>query len=539
MMNKYGYFKYSDFAVGAKNYLTYSTNATLQNGASLTDLVVGVAPYDFASIEQDRYITSEPKPLYDLSTSLAFLTEETSGESGEFDTPITLTANFSAYFSMTGITINSRNVIKDINITAYQDNDIVASGNFVATEKDFFCPLEIELANKIVFTISTIDKPYHFLGIFGIDFGKVRIFDDMQNVSAEIIQNFSVLGDTLEYDTLDFEIAEREQDDYLFQRKQPIDYIVGEDVQATFYIDNGTENDEHTIQVLAYDSIANLEDNFLGGIYNNYSLNSLIDDILANTNIEYEKIGTSGINVTGYLPISSRRKALQTVLQGTNIRCYKGAKLVFKALESTTMALELNESNIVDKPKKTKKQEIQSVTVNQRTYSRGTESAEAYHWYISTTNDVQINFSEPLHSLEAYEVIGVDQDNNDIVDENPSNNVTFVVRGDNYCVVRNSTANKVVIKGLKYVTSTVEYKKINPLTAINENYTNITLELTISSNPQSVCDLLYDLYSRKNSIEFITIEPVEIGKHYSILGENLNIKSIKNSLNGLYEVEAV
>lgn len=539
-MNKYGYFKYSDFAVGAKKYLTYSTNATLQTGSALTDLSVGVLPYDFASFEQDEYVTTKPKKLYDLITSLGFLTADISDENGDFATPITITADFSAYFSMTGITISSRNIIKGLNITAYRDNVEIVNKNFSAANKEEFYTIDIVLANKIVFTVTKIDKPYHFLGLFGIDFGKIRIFDETQQISAQITQNFSVLGNTLEYDTLDLSIIEQDEGDYLFQKKQPIDYFVGEQKKVTFYVDNGVKNDDNTVKVTAYDEIANLEDNFLGGMYENYPFNDLLNDIFANTDIDFETtVETENINLNGYLPITSRRKALQTILEASNIRCYKGEKLFFKPLESVLEGVILDETNIIDRPQKTKKQEIKSVTVNQKVYSRGTEEAEAYHWYVSTTQDILLTFSSPLHSLKAYEVTGVDGNGNDIVSETESANVQFLEAGANYCVVRNRSANKIVIKGQKYIESTVEYKRINPLTALNESYENINIELTISANPQEVCDLLYNLYSRKNSIRFITLEPLKIGGYYSILGENLNIKSITHSLNGLYEVEAV
>ena len=66
-----------------------------------------------------------------------------------------------------------------------------------------------------------------------------------------------------------------------------------------------------------------------------------------------------------------------------------------------------------------------------------------------------------------------------------------------------------------------------------------SLTLTIASKPKEICNLLYELYSRKNSITFKTFVDVEIGGNYSILGESLNIKSKKQSLDGLYEVEAV
>lgn len=539
MMNKYGYFRYSDFALGAKEGASYSINKELQEGSALTQLRVGVLPHNFASIEPNEYITSQPKLLYKMQQDLGLLTAETSNENGIFEEPIVLTVNFPLYFSMTGITINSRNIIKKITITAYQNDTEIAKETFSSTSKDNFYPINIELANKIVFTIEEIDKPYHFFGIFNIEYGKIRLFDDNTSINVEITNNFSVLGDTLEYDTLDLTVVDLEKEDYLFQRKQPIDFIVNEAPKAKFYVDSGIELDDKTVQVLAYDEIANLEDDFYGGIYENYPFDTLIADILKDTNVNFETKNTENIKLSGYLPITSRRKALQTILQGSNIRCYKGEKLVFKPLETQISDIVFDEANIINRPQKNKKQEIRSLTLKQHNYSKGTEETELYHWYISATENVLITFSAPMHSLKAYEVTGVDENGNDIISETESGNVNFIKSGANYCIVSNKSSNKIVIKGLNYVDSTVDYKKTNPLTAINEVYEEKTVDLTISSNAQEVCNLLYELYSRKNSIKFNTFQDVEVGGYYDVLGNKLNIKSKYHTLNGIYEVEAI
>lgn len=537
-MNKYGYFKYSDFAVGAKENASYSADIELQEGSSLTQLHVGVEPYQYASLELDDYVTSKPKKIY-RTGELGLLTKATSDGNGNLPEAVVLTISFTQYFSMTGITINSRNIIKGITIQAFRDNIELINKTFSAKEKNNFYDIPFEFANKLVLTITKIDEPYHFLGIYGIEFGKLRIFDDTNIISAEISNYFSVLGDTLEYDTLDLRVVDPEKEDYLFQRKQPIDFIVNDQQKARFYIDSGTEDNNNTLQVLAYDEISSLEDDFYGGMYDNYPLNDLIADILSGTDIKYEAENTDDIYMSGYLPISSRRKALQTILRGSNIRCYKGERLVFKPLDTQGLGIVLDEDNILDNPRKTKKQEIRSVTVKQKKYSKSKEEKELYKWYISTTENVVITFDSPAHSLKAYEVIGVDENDQDIISETESENVTFIEADVNYCVVSNTSSNKIVIKGLGYTESTVSYKKINPLISTNEIYEDKAIELTISSKPKDVCALLYNLYSRKNSITFKTLVDVIVGKNYRILGEYLNIKSKKQTLDGIYEVEAV
>ncbi len=539
-MNKYGYFRYADIAFGAKEDASYTTNKELQEGSALTQLSVGVKPYDFASFEQGEYITSKPKLLYKNQQGLGYVTNQISDENGVFETPINIVSVFDNYYTTTGITINSKNIILDLEIIAYRDNEEIARSSFVAEKKEQFYPITIELANKIEIIVEKIAEPLHFFGFFNIEYGTVRIFEEKDFQNANIVNSFSVLGDTLEYDTLDLGIVDFEDNNYLFQKKQPVKYIFNDNVKARFYVNEGEQSGEIITNLNCYDDISNLEDDFLGGIYNDYSAKQLIDDILNGKQINYEiDESINGVLLSGYLPITSRRKALQSVLLGSNIRCYKGDKLYFKPFNTTLEDIILDETNIIDKPQKTKKQEIRSVILKNHNYSKGTEFVEAYHWYISTTQNVTITFNHPLHSLEVYEVEGVDENGNDIISTQQSTNVTFIKKEANYCIVSNESNNKIVIKGLKYVDSVVNYEKKNPYMAVTGSYDDINVELTISSNPQEVCNLLYDLYSRKNSINFITFESLKVGGYYNILGENLNIKSIKQSLNGLYEVEAV
>lgn len=540
MQNKYGYFRYADIAFGAKEDASYITNKELQEGSALTQLSVGVKPYDFASFEQGKYITSQPKLLYKKQQGLGYVSKQLSDENGVFENPINIIGVFDNYHTTTGITINSKNLILDIEIIAYRDNEEIARNSFIAEQKEQFYPITIELANKIEIIVKKIAEPLHFFGFFNIDYGTVRIFEEKDFQNANVVSSFSVLGDTLEYDTLDLSIVDFENADYLFQKKQPVEYIFDGNIKARFYINEGEQSSEIITNLSCYDAISNLEDDFFGGIYKNYSAKQLIDDIFSGKQINYEvDESLNDVKLNGYLPITSRRKALQSILFGSGIRCYKGDKLYFNSFDKTLESIVLNESNIIDKPQTTKKQEIRSVVLKNHNYSKGTELLEAYHWYISTTQNITITFSEPLHSLKAYEVTGVDENDNDIVSETESKNVTFVKRGANYCVVSNKSSNKIVIKGLKFIDSTVDYEKINPYIPIMGSYDDVMVETTISSNPQEVCNLLYDLYSRKKSIKFITFENLKIGGYYNILGEKLNIKSIKSSLNGLYEVEAI
>lgn len=539
MSNEFGYFEYSDVSTEAKESAVYSINVPLQEGSSLNQLNSGVSPYDYASFENGYYSTDNPKLLYRNQQGLGLATENTSNRFGEFFQPIILTANFPSNFSASGIKISSKNIIKEMEISVYDGENLIEKKTFESSSKVYFYKFVFENINKIVFEIKVIEEPLSFFGIFNIEYGSVKLFNAETLIGVEMNRHFSLSGEKLEYDTLDLSILDEGSKDYLFQKKQEINYIDPKNRTKTYFVDKGEDTEEVKTNLSAYDWVSLLEEEFMGGIYENYPTRTLYSELLPFNKVGILVSNEAMTSFTGYIPRTTKRKALQMVLQGTNIRGYKsGNEVYFDVYNPKLETLVLDESNIVKNPQITKKPKIGSVTVKQHIYTKGKEITEAYHWYISTTQKSKIFFSNPLHNLKAYEVIGVDENGQDIVSETESSKVIFEERSANYCVVSNSSTNKIVITGNNYIESVVEHTRKLENAKDNGEYENLVFDLQVWNDPQKVCDFLFELYNRNFSIVFQTTENLELGGYYKILGQELNITKIKDRFNGLYEVEA-
>lgn len=542
-MNDFGYFEYSDYAEGAKENANYTCSAELQPGSAVSQLHIGVA-YDYASFEYNKYVTEFPKTINTAHSSLAVLTSDVSGDDGVFSTPITITAQWDSYYSMTGITILSGNIIKNIQITAFRGDTVVKTAYFSANKKKFFYDFKVDIVDKIVFVISSIEEAGHFLSIQNIEYGKTRKFDESTYESAEINNYCSILGDTLEYDTLSLTVNKSEDANYLFQSRQFIDYIVGGQIVNRFFIQTAEENGNNTITINAYDAISRLETEFLGGIYNNYSFETLVMNILTDTHISYSCVGTSNLTVSGYIPICTKRKALQMLLRGSNVRLIKGYSLTFKALESTSDN-SYDDTTIIQNPQFGQKTNIRTLFLSKHNYAKGSGEVELYHWYVSKTKNSTIKFSNPVYSLKAYEVEGIDENGNDIVSDTPTTNLQFITKSANYCIVKDvsmdgSAEHKYVIKGKKYIDNTVIYSKTNQYISAGESYEDTYIEdVTIMTDAQTVCDYLFSLYARRNTVNFLTLEKPQIGNFYDVSGIECNISKIKHEVSGVYECGGV
>lgn len=539
MSNKYGYFKYMDFANGADEDSQLSTPTELQENASLDLLKEGREFPQYQTLEQNEYVTRFPFPFYQPGYSVGFLTSQISDGNGVFKTPIVLDIQFSEYFSMTGLTIATRSVVRKAVVEGYRDGELIARGEFSAETRSHFYPIELEFVNAIKYIVYEIVDPYHFLGIYSISYGRIKDFGDQEMVSAQITSNFSVLGDNLEYDTLDLTL--KSPDDigaYIFQKKQVINFIKDENYELRMFVDNGLRNQNGTVSVTAYDSISNLEDVFLGGMYSNVPVYDIIKAICGDR-IWFTFNADRTIPLTGYIPICTRRKALQMVLQAANLRCYKAHRLIFAPLETELSQQVFDKTNILGEPKIIENEPIRSVQVNYHNYSKTLEEIELYHWYIATEENVQITFSSPAHSLAAYEVTGTDNNGQDIVSTEISKNVKFVEIGANYCVLYNTSPNKIVIKGKKYSDSVASFKLNNKFVLRDEVYSDVIVDMTIHGNVEETCNIAYSQYTKKNSIKFNTLQDLKVGGLYNILGKNYYIKRKKTNLDGIYEVEAV
>lgn len=581
------YFEYQDFAKVDRSTIDLFTTASLQFGSAIEKLRNGVEKYEYASFEKNAYITSSPKTLAKTTDDFGVLTSAVSDSEG--NTSVVIIVDLNAPYVVPGITLGCVNLLSSVEITYYGYNESeIRKESFDSdyiTEKLQFFNMASEGVQKITINIKQTAEPYRFVGVYRLDLGSVRIFNDENLISASVENFYSKLGDTLEYDIMNATIFVEGDTEYLFTKSQPIVYKsdTGEMLNQ-FFVETGETANNNTIKIKAYDVISRLEDKFMGGIYGfpdtytgearpPYSYNQLIADIIGDSGVEYETQGTDDISVNGFLPISTRREALVMLMQGTNTRCYKqGGKLTFKPIDLTEVA-NYTDNDIVVNPTSKSTQKIGKLTFVEHTYTKSNDEVELFNWYLQRGENTGqiIEFSEPVWKVRAYEVTGTDPKTKlDIVSETESEKVIFATspqdEGDetvcNYVEIQACrTSNKVVLIGWTIIDHGKHIEVDRTSKDVNAEYEEIEIDdVTVVSNAKEVAKTLFTLNSLTSKETFSVVEvdrpiagsnvtasiferPVEVDFNYEG-GEpetktiSRKIVSVKDDLSGVYKVVA-
>ena len=313
-------------------------------------------------------------------------------------------------------------------------------------------------------------KPNRFLKIFNISDGITRQFynDELRNV--EIIEAITNNNQALNINEADLTILPKYKTGVLFQRTLPFSIYRNDELYGKFYIDTSTSNTDKTLyQIKVSDEIKLLEaQTYLGGIYNNVTVSTLVADILGD--IDYELDATLGAyTITGYLPILDKREALRQVAFCINayVDTSREDKVVIKPFEnerkrymadSEVFYVETTQNSIVTKL------ELDTSLLT----TTNAESDEIFNGVVTGTQ--YIVFDSPKFNLS---ITGG----------------TIESSNCNYAVISGTGAN-VVLTGKTYEIYVDKKEKTNEYTVSTDIENIKTYETTLTCNDINIMDKL-------------------------------------------------
>jgi hypothetical protein len=482
---------YDDIALGAKEDCSAMANdkdyyvdmEQLKEDVEFPDYALCLPRY----AKMDGSYVNTPDQMEDMG----YVSDSISDAAGDFLTSPSITFTFTQNYSSVGISLQFNDYSGDycdrINIKWYRDAELLADQDYTPDTYSYFCYGIVDYYNRVVITFLHTSKPYRNVFLTGITWGLIRTFRDDEIEDIDCLMELNPISEEVSVNTLNYTIRSKSEYAFEFQKRQKQTLYFDESILGIFYLKDGKQLGETRYSIETQDAVGILDSNpFMGGIYTDALVTDILDAIMEGEGIVYFlDEAYSETKVSGYLPIGSKRSALQQLA------------FAIGALVDTSYDRQLyiypQQKELSDEF--TKKDIFLGLTVEHddiisgirlyvHNYSEGTESTELYKGTL--TGSTKLEFSEPYHSLD---ITGG----------------TLGEHGANYAYIEGD-GGEVLLTGKKYNHSTETVLKENPKITQNKNIAEVKeATLVTASNAQDVLERVYDYYSSNESISFSAV----------------------------------
>lgn len=491
---------YRDVPIGILEDSTIEFN-NKQNFVDVEELKDEIIEADkYGTLEQDYYLLDGTfKTFPDSPANMEYMSEEMSDEEGLFQTPITMTRTFGNRYSATGMTIKFDTITGDycsrFRIDWYRDNELIDTAEYTPTDSEFVLNRLVEAFNKVVLTFYETNKPYRYLKLHYLIDGMVRVFDEKELLNLELLEEVSKTAETLPINTLTFDLIVDKSVAYLFQNKQPMKLYHNDNFMGCFFIESAVQKSSKQFSVNTTDYIGILDaENTYGGLYTAVPIEDVLSDILGTIPYELDESFVSK-TITGYLPISTKRMALQQLAFAIGAIIDTSRSEAVKILpypESVTSNFGIN------KVFRGIQTEIESIVTSVK--------LTEHNYY--TKNETETLFEERLNGTitielptphRAYEIT----------------NGTIVESHTNYITIT-GTGGNVVLTGKIYTDKTRTLKRENPRTTastLKKEIEFVDCSLICSTNSEETIDRLADIcFNNKTVTCKVILDNEQVGE---------------------------
>lgn len=253
--------RYKDVAMGADKNATVTT--TEKTGFSDTSVIpFGVNPPALATCELNGWGLSHQYKARD-NNPIAFWSNTLSGDDCVFSSAPTITIDLTEQYTTTGITIqfgvNSVDFCRRLSVSWYQGGEIKEQEIFEPSTPFFVLNKTVEAFDKLVFEFLETNLPRKRCKIEGIIIGVIRDFNTTELKSVKAIHEIDLISNTVPINVLDATVHSKDEVDYIFQKKQPVEAYSDGNLIGVYYIDKGERTGRLDMSFSCQDAIGLLD----------------------------------------------------------------------------------------------------------------------------------------------------------------------------------------------------------------------------------------------------------------------------------------
>lgn len=308
---------YKDLAIGAAEDAAVTT-ATPENFSQPSKLPFGVETGAVATLERNGWGLSQDYKARG-EQPFAFWSREMSDAEGEFASPPTITIMFDNLYTSTGLTFRfspeASEFCREILIYWYRGDEVLGSGFFYPDSPVFAAEKTVQAFNRIEIALNKTNLPNRRAKLEHIAIGVIREIGGGELTGASFIHEISLISDTLPMNVMDATFHSKKSDDFIFQKKQPVEAYDGENLVGVYYIEHGKRTGANNFEISTHDAIGILDrDIFGGGLWLvDTPVKDVLTAVLGSDFALDISADAEALTVRGYIPEMTKREALRRI----------------------------------------------------------------------------------------------------------------------------------------------------------------------------------------------------------------------------------
>lgn len=306
--------KYLDTPEGAQQAAQVSGDAG-QSFSSLPGIVSGTQDIPFATLEQGVWTLDGTRHILpDSPKDVGWWSAIRSGKDGRFETPPKISIIFPAPYTATGMTFifspSTEQWCNEMVVRWYNGQDILSEIYAFPDSAEWIMEHLVDAFDRIEIQFIATNHQCQYAKVQMIQIGKVIVFGKSELTQVQLTNEVDPALCYLPVDTMRIEIRDRMNRAFAPQENQRMELYKSGKLLASHYIVDSTRAAKYHYTFSCQSAIGLLGDEYLGGLFNAVPVNDFLSDVLDGRSYVLDPV-FAGETVTGYLPVCTRREALQ------------------------------------------------------------------------------------------------------------------------------------------------------------------------------------------------------------------------------------
>lgn len=475
--------RYVDVPVGAQEAADFYADSLQPFGAA-EQLRLGVRDIPWATLEPGSWTLDGTRALLPQEASdLGFWSRERTEADGRFAQPPVITVSFPRLYTATGITFwfwpSLGHWCSEMQVSWYNGQTLIEEKTVYPSDSQWVLSHTVENFDRVTIRVLATNVPGQFAKIGQIQIGQVMVFSRDALVEVRLLNEIDPSLCELSADAMTVSLRDRKDRRLIPQKNQQVQLFYDEQQVASHYIVDSQREAQQFYTLTCQSAIGQLEDDFLGGIYCQTPVEDLLSQVLENFSFSLDA-QFRGQTVTGYLPICTRREALQQIAfaLGAAVTTQGDGTIRLTPLPDTVGSA-FTQNHIFSGAKVSRHAQTAAVKLTVHSYAPGEETETLLNDETVQGSNLLFLFSQPHYD---YVISGGTIDSS----------------GENW--VRITADGQVKLTAKKYTHSAAVWTKTNPQATAAEKGNVVSVEaatLVHPGNGEVTLNRLYEFYRLK------------------------------------------